>query len=53
MPMKQTITSLIFIAFLMIGKLVMASEIHIDIITEGTGDLAELAKRSAFITKAS
>ena len=33
--MKQTITSLIFIAFLMIGKLVMASEIHIDIITEG------------------
>ena len=44
MPMKQTITSLIFIAFLMIGKLVMASEIHIDIITEGTGDLAETGK---------
>jgi rhodanese-related sulfurtransferase len=42
--MKQTITSLIFIAFLMIGKLVMASEIHIDIITEGTGDLAETGK---------
>ena len=44
MPMKQTITSLIFIAFLMIGKLVMASEIHIDIITEGTGELAETGK---------
>lgn len=42
--MKRSITYLLVLALFMIGKIAMASEIQIEILTEGTGDMADAGK---------